>query len=126
MTPLDADTLAAIESLTLDLDPLVTRRPRRPTDQLDRFSDRRHALLARHLGFTPARPIEPLNVIGDSNTMFFAGAEHLRFWTLRAPRLGAPALDQPRTRPAALLPHLPRRPVHRVEGARARVLDPRP
>jgi len=86
MTPLDAETLAAIESLTLDLDPLVTRRPRRPTDQLDQFSDRRHALLARHLGFTPARPIEPLNVIGDSNTMFFAGAEHLRF--IRYARLG--------------------------------------
>jgi hypothetical protein len=86
MTPLDATTLGEIESLTRDLDPLVTRRPRRPSDDYAEFAERRHALLARHLGFAPTRPVEPLHVIGDSNTMFFAGAEHLRF--VRYCRLG--------------------------------------
>jgi hypothetical protein len=37
------------------------------------LEDRRHQLLAHHLGFAPRRPIEPITVIGDSHTLFFAG-----------------------------------------------------
>ena len=40
---------------------------------------RRHALLARHLGFTPAAPLPLLHVLGDSHAAFFAGAEGLHF-----------------------------------------------
>lgn len=73
---LPADTLAEITSLANDLDTLLSRRPRTGTTPLD---SRRRALLEKHLGHPLMGPIEPLTCIGDSNTMFFAGAERLRF-----------------------------------------------
>lgn len=44
---------------------------------------RRQALLASHLGFSPARPLPLLHVVGDSHTAFFAGTEGIRFHTGR-------------------------------------------
>jgi hypothetical protein len=40
---------------------------------------RRHALLASHLGFTPAAPLPVIHVIGDSHSAFFAGTEGIVF-----------------------------------------------
>ena len=77
---LPADTLAEVLSLADDLDALLTRKPRTKTTP---FDERRQALLERHLPGLPvlrsAGSFEPLTCIGDSNTMFFAGAERLRF-----------------------------------------------
>lgn len=73
---LPADTLAEVVSLADDLDALLTRKPRTKATPYD---DRRRALLEKHLGRPLESPIEPLTCIGDSNTMFFAGAERLRF-----------------------------------------------
>lgn len=39
------------------------------------LEDRRHQLLAHHLGFEPQRPIRPITVIGDSHTLLFAGED---------------------------------------------------
>ena len=69
-------TLAEVLSLADDLDAVITRKPR---TTLTPYEDRRYRLLSDHLGREVARPIEPLTCIGDSNTMFFAGAERLRF-----------------------------------------------
>lgn len=79
MDPIDPALLAEINELAARIDPVVSRRPRRPTDDLAEFRASRRALLARHLGQEPPESIEPVTVIGDSNTMFFAGADHLRF-----------------------------------------------
>ncbi|MCW1921008.1 hypothetical protein OKA05_00480 [Luteolibacter arcticus] len=73
---LPADTLAEVLSLADDLDSLLTRKPRTTATP---FDARRRALLEKHLGRDLKGPIEPLTCIGDSNTMFFAGAERLRF-----------------------------------------------
>ncbi|GAA5481734.1 hypothetical protein [Haloferula sargassicola] len=85
LPPLSDELRAEIEGLANDLDAFRTRRPRAtPTGQLE---DRRHALLARH---TSRPPTEKLTCIGDSNTMFFAGAEHLRFIRYRRSGLWKP------------------------------------
>lgn len=73
---LPADTLAEVVSLADDLDALLTRKPRTKAPP---FDQRRRALLEKHLGHPLSGPVEPLTCIGDSNTMFFAGAERLRF-----------------------------------------------
>ena len=73
---LPADTLAEVLSLADDLDALLTCKPRTKTTP---FDERRRALLEKHLGRPIEGPLEPLTCIGDSNTMFFAGAERLRF-----------------------------------------------
>ncbi len=74
--PLPDATLAEVLALADLLDPLLTRKPRSAATSLD---GRRRALLESHLGRPLARPPEPLTCLGDSNTMFFAGAERLRF-----------------------------------------------
>ena len=74
--PLPEDLRQEIDSLADDLDPLLTKRPRRPVPD---HEDRRRLILAHHLGFNPPSNIKPITCIGDSNTMFFAGAERLRF-----------------------------------------------
>lgn len=63
ITALAADTKAALEN--------------KPTVALAALEERRHQLLAQHLGFTPRRPIEPIYVLGDSHTLFFAGEDGL-------------------------------------------------
>ncbi len=73
---LPESTLAEVVSLADDLDALITRKPRATVTPYD---ERRRALLSQHLGREAPRGIEPLTCIGDSNTMFFAGAERLRF-----------------------------------------------
>ena len=39
------------------------------------LEERRHQLLAQHLGFAPRRPIAPVYVVGDSHTLFFSGED---------------------------------------------------
>ena len=73
---LPESTLAEVISLADELDALLTRRPRTTATP---FDERRRALLSKHLGREVPEGIEPLTCIGDSNTMFFAGAERLRF-----------------------------------------------
>lgn len=41
------------------------------------LDERRHQLLAHHLGFAPRQPIDPVFVVGDSHTLFFAGENGL-------------------------------------------------
>jgi len=43
------------------------------------LDERRHGLLARHIGFSPNLPLPVLNVVGDSHSIFFGGAECIRF-----------------------------------------------
>ncbi|MCW1914314.1 SGNH/GDSL hydrolase family protein [Luteolibacter sp. GHJ8] len=73
---LPASTLAEVVSLADDLDALITRKPRTTATP---FDERRRALLSKHLGREAPQGIEPITCLGDSNTMFFAGAERLRF-----------------------------------------------
>lgn len=73
---LPAATLAEVVSLADDLDALLTRKPRATATP---FDGRRHALLSAQLGREVREVPEPITCIGDSNTMFFAGAERLRF-----------------------------------------------
>ena len=73
---LPIESLAEVVSLADDLDALITRRPRTTATPYDA---RRKGLLEKHLGREVKGPIEPLTCLGDSNTMFFAGAERLRF-----------------------------------------------
>jgi hypothetical protein len=73
---LPAATLAEIVSLADELDAYRSRRRRSTATPHD---ERRRALLESHLGRPVRGGIEPLTCIGDSNTMFFAGAERLRF-----------------------------------------------
>ena len=75
MTTLDDTLRAQIEALTDDAEALLVRDR---FDTLDALAERRHALLARHLGFAPARPVPVVTVVGDSNALFFAGNERLR------------------------------------------------
>lgn len=49
----------------------------RSTVALAALDERRHQLLAQQLGFEPRCPIEPLHVLGDSHTLFFAGEDGL-------------------------------------------------
>lgn len=37
------------------------------------LEERRYELLARHLGFKPKQPIQPVYVLGDSHVLFFSG-----------------------------------------------------
>lgn len=61
ITALAADTKAALEN--------------KSAATLAALEGRRHQLLAHHLGFEPRLPIEPITVIGDSHTLFFAGED---------------------------------------------------
>ncbi len=70
---MDAATLAEINSLESAIN------DRRPNPSTPGLETRRHALLARHIGFTPRLPLPVLHVIGDSHSIFFGGAEHIRF-----------------------------------------------
>ncbi|MEM1085267.1 MAG: hypothetical protein AAGI48_14235 [Verrucomicrobiota bacterium] len=85
--PLSEELHAEIEALSDELDAILTKRPRRPAPQ---FDARRRALLARHLGHDAPVSTEPLTCIGDSNTMFFAGAERIRFIRYRRSALLKP------------------------------------
>lgn len=76
LPPLSSDLAAEIDALSDDLDAFLTKRPRR---SVEAFDARRRALLEKHLGREVPSGIEPLTCIGDSNTMFFAGSERLRF-----------------------------------------------
>ena len=69
-------TLAEIIALADARDELLTRKPRTTASALD---ERRLTLLSSHLGRPANQTDAPLTCIGDSNTMFFAGAERLRF-----------------------------------------------
>ena len=80
-------TLAQVLALADELDALHTRKPRGTATPLD---SRRLALLESHLGRRLTRTPEPLTCIGDSNTMFFAGAERLRFIRYRRHGLWRP------------------------------------
>ncbi|BCX49473.1 sulfotransferase [Haloferula helveola] len=74
--PLSTELRAEIDGLSDDLDAHLTGKPRR---SVDTFEPRRRALLAKHLGHEAPETITPVTCIGDSNTMFFAGSERLRF-----------------------------------------------
>lgn len=43
------------------------------------LEERRYELLADHLGYAVANPINPIYVVGDSHSIFFSGAESLKF-----------------------------------------------
>ncbi len=68
--------LAEVKALADDLDALLTRKPRTTATPYD---ERRYRLLSAHLGREVRGPLGPIPCVGDSNTMFFAGAERLRF-----------------------------------------------
>ncbi len=70
---MDAATLAEINSLE---SAIHDRLPLPPSPELEA---RRQALLARHIGFTPSLPLPVLHVVGDSHSIFFGGAETIRF-----------------------------------------------
>ena len=70
---MDAALLAEINSLE---NAINERIPLPPSPGLDA---RRHDLLARHVGFTPRPPLPVLHVVGDSHSIFFGGAECIRF-----------------------------------------------
>lgn len=84
---LPESTLAELASLADALDPLITRKPRTKATP---FDERRRALLAKHLGRALPQELELITCIGDSNTMFFAGAERLRFIRYRRSALWKP------------------------------------
>jgi len=69
-----ADLDGSEASLTAAIRARLSRAPR---DTLARWSAPRHALLARHLGFTPQLPVPAVNVIGDSHVLFFCGTSTL-------------------------------------------------
>jgi len=89
---LAADTKAALET--------------KSASALAALEERRHQLLTHQLGFTPKRPIEPLYVLGDSHTLFFAGEDGLNqvkhrrvgFWRPRYITRGLDLLPCFRTR----------------------------
>lgn len=89
---LAADTKAALET--------------KSAAALAALDERRHQLLAHHLGFEPSRPIEPVYVLGDSHTLFFAGEDGLNqvkhrrvgFWRPRYIMRGLDLLPCFRTR----------------------------
>ncbi len=68
---MDAATLAEINSLESALGASLPHPPG--------LDARRHALLARHIGFVPRRPLPVLHVVGDSHSIFFGGTENIRF-----------------------------------------------
>jgi hypothetical protein len=74
--PVDLDEIRNLETALRDAAGAPGARAQVFPPELEK---RRHALLARHLGFTPARQKAPLYVIGDSHAVFFAGAESIRF-----------------------------------------------
>ncbi|MGB1129892.1 MAG: hypothetical protein ACPG4K_07570 [Haloferula sp.] len=74
--PLSEALREEIDRLTDDLDAARTKRPRAEVPEL---LDRRRLLLGRYLNDNPPADLKPITCIGDSNTMFFAGAERLRF-----------------------------------------------
>jgi len=70
--------LKEIQTLEADLLQAIGTPSARPPVVPTLLDARRHALLALHLGFTPAAsPL--LHVVGDSHAAFFAGSEGLRF-----------------------------------------------
>lgn len=87
LPPLSPELNAEIDALHDDLDATLRRRPRRSTAS---FDDRRRALLEQHLGHPAPAEIETIPCIGDSNTMFFAGSERLRFIRYRRSALLKP------------------------------------
>ena len=84
--PLDPAVLAEIAALADAMDARLSRQPRLRDGDLASLAERRRDLLAGYLGRQPDSAAETLHCIGDSNTMFFAGAERLRF--IRYRRLG--------------------------------------
>ena len=60
------------------MDARLSRQPRLRDGDLASLAERRRDLLAGYLGRQPDSAAETLHCIGDSNTMFFAGAERLR------------------------------------------------
>ncbi|MBK1825808.1 hypothetical protein [Haloferula rosea] len=85
--PLSDALRAEIDSLSDDLDAVLTKRPRQGAPELE---DRRRLLLGKYLEDTPPADLKPINCIGDSNTMFFAGSERLRFIRYRRSALLKP------------------------------------
>lgn len=73
---LSPELASQMAALTDELDTALTRRPRA---RLPEFDERRRALLAAHLGHAPPRDLKPIYCMGDSNVMFFAGSDRLRF-----------------------------------------------
>lgn len=77
---LQSDTLAEIQALACDLEAYLKRHPKATETP---FDPRRLALYQKHLGRALPPPPRPLACIGDSHTMFFAGAENLKFLRYR-------------------------------------------
>jgi hypothetical protein len=68
------DVAAIISALAADTKSALETKS---ASALAALEERRHQLLAQHLGFEPRRPIEPVYVLGDSHTLFFAGEDGL-------------------------------------------------
>jgi len=86
--PLPEPLRAEIDALADEIEPVLARRRRDPPPP--RLLERRRALLAAHLGHPPPDPLDPIVCLGDSNVMFFAGAERLRFIRYRRSALLKP------------------------------------
>ena len=76
---------AIIATLATDLKAALAQKS---PAALAALEERRHQLLAHHLGFAPGRPIDPVFVVGDSHVLFFGGENglnqikhsHVGFW----------------------------------------------
>ena len=82
--PLEPELLAEIHALTDDAAAIIARHPRAGEKEFAPLAARRRALLARHLGRDPGENVEPVHVLGDSNTILFAGCERLAFSRYRS------------------------------------------
>ena len=80
---LSRDVRNEVDMLANAVEPRLIKRKRVDVDSFDDLRQRRYNLLARHLGREPEGPIERIVCLGDSNTMFFAGAERLGFFRYR-------------------------------------------
>lgn len=69
-----AEQAALIVTLATDM---KAAQEQKSSSAVAAMEGRRHQLLAHHLGFTPQRPIEPVVVLSDSHTLFFAGEDGL-------------------------------------------------
>jgi hypothetical protein len=65
-----ADMNVTITALAADM---KLARENKSVAALAALEERRHQLLAQHLGFEPQRPSAPVYVVGDSHTLFFSG-----------------------------------------------------
>jgi hypothetical protein len=81
------DVRSEIDKLCDELEPRLEKRKKVDVNSFKDLRARRFKLLARQLGREPKEPIERIVCLGDSNTMFFDGAERLKFFHYRRSKL---------------------------------------